>query len=73
MDYLKKIIIDFKILSVEGIKECFENGVDPNLVVNGKPLIYELIHMYLRGPQFKNCVKTKSLSFTFFVFSLLQF
>lgn len=58
MDYLGKIIVDFETHSVEGIKECFENGVDPNQWVNGKPLIYELIHMYLRGPRFKTCVKT---------------
>lgn len=58
MDYLQKIIGDFEIHSVEGIKECFENGVDPNQLVKGKPLIYDLINMYLRGPLFKSCIKT---------------
>ena len=58
MDYLQKIIGDFEIHSVEGIKECFENGVDPNQLVNGKPLFYVLINMYLRGPLFKDCIKT---------------
>jgi hypothetical protein len=57
MDYLQKIIGDFEIHSVEGIKECFENGVDPNQLYKGKPLIYEMINMYLRGPKFKNCIK----------------
>jgi hypothetical protein len=57
MNYLEKIIGDFEIHSVEGIKECFENGVDPNLSYKGKPLIYEMINMYLRGPDFKNCIK----------------
>ena len=57
MDYLKKIIIDFELHSVEGIKECFENGVDPNDTYEGKPLIYALINMYTRGPSFKNCIK----------------
>lgn len=57
MDYLRKIIGDFEIHSVEGIKECFENGVDPNQLYKGKPLIYEMINMYLRGPKFKNCIK----------------
>src|SRR5665213_722094 len=57
MDYLQKIIGAFEIHSVGGIKECFENGVDPNQSYNGKPLIYELINMYLRGPKFKNCIK----------------
>lgn len=57
MDYLKKIIIDFELHSVEGIKDCFAKGVNPNEVVNGKPLIYELINMYTRGPLFKNCIQ----------------
>ena len=57
MDYLKKILIDFEIHSVDGIKECFENGVDPNDSLNGKPLIYSLIEMYTRGPLFKKCIK----------------
>ncbi len=57
MDRLKKIIIDFELHAVDGIKECFKNGVDPNETVNGKPLIYELINMYSRGPLFKECIK----------------
>src|SRR5690606_33665211 len=44
--------------SVNGIRECFENGVNPNDIVNGKPLIFELINMYSRGPMFKHCIKT---------------
>lgn len=58
MDYLKKISIDIELHSVEGIRNCFENGVNPNAVVNDKPLIYELINMYTRGPNFKECIKT---------------
>lgn len=58
MDYLQKIIGDFEVHSAEGIKECFENGVDPNQLFKVKPLIYELINMYLRGPLFKDCIKT---------------
>jgi hypothetical protein len=57
MEYLQKIIGDFETHSVEGIRECFENGVDPNQLYKGKPLIYEMINMYLRGPRFKNCIK----------------
>lgn len=57
MDYLQKIIADFEIHSVEGIKKCFENGVDPNQLHKGKPLIYEMINMYLRSPKFKDCIK----------------
>jgi len=57
MDYLQKIIQDFEIHSVDGIKECFEKGVDPNQLYNDKPLIYQLINMYLRGAGFKYCIK----------------
>lgn len=58
MDYLQKIITDFELHDVDGIKECFNNGVNPNEIVNGQPLIYELINMYTRGPLFKNCIQT---------------
>ncbi|MDR6563041.1 MULTISPECIES: ankyrin repeat domain-containing protein [unclassified Arcicella] len=57
MDYLHKIIGDFEIHSVEGIIECFENGIDPNQIHNDKPLVYEMINMYLRSPKFKDCIK----------------
>ena len=57
MDYLEKLIGDIEIHSVEGIKECFSNGVDPNDLFRGEPLIYELTSEYLRGPKFKDCVK----------------
>ena len=57
MDYLKKIIVAFELHSVEEIRECFENGISPNQMINGKPLIYDLINMYTRGPSFKKCVK----------------
>lgn len=58
MDYLKKLIGDIEIHSVEGIKECFENGISPNDIFNGEPLIYELTSEYLRSTRFKDCVKT---------------
>ena len=57
MDFLAKIITDFELHSVDGINECFDNGIDPNEIVNDKPLIYTLINMYSRGPAFKECVK----------------
>lgn len=53
MDYLQKLIGDIEIQSVEGIKDCFNNGVDPNMIHNNRPLIYELINEYPRGPKFK--------------------
>jgi hypothetical protein len=57
MDYRQKILIDFELHSVERIKECFDNGIDPNEMVNGKPLINDLINMYARGSRFKSCIK----------------
>jgi hypothetical protein len=58
MGYLKQIIIAFELQSVDQINLCFENGIDPNQLHKGKPLIYELINMYSRGPAFKACIKT---------------
>ncbi|HLX90153.1 MAG TPA: ankyrin repeat domain-containing protein [Puia sp.] len=57
MDYLKKIIGEIEVHSVEGIKECFAAGISPNSVYNGQPLIYELTSEYLRSARFKYCVK----------------
>ncbi len=57
MDYLNKIITAFELHSEEEIRECFENGISPNQVIKGKPLIYDLINMYSRGPSFKKCIK----------------
>ena len=57
MDYLKKLIGDIEIHSVEGITECFEHGVNPNDHFNSEPLIYELTSEYLRSSRFKDCVK----------------
>ena len=57
MDYLQRIKIAFELHSVYEITECFEKGISPNQVINGKPLIYELINMYTRGPAFKKCVQ----------------
>ena len=57
MDYLQKIVEDIELHSVEGIKECFANGVNPNDHYKGEPLIYELTSEYGRGPKFKECVR----------------
>lgn len=56
MDHLKKLIEDIELHSVEGINNCFSNGVDPNQFYNGTPLIYELISEYTRSPRFKDCI-----------------
>ena len=58
MDYLQKLIGEIEVHSVEGIKACFENGISPNDYYKGRPLIYELITEYERGPKFRECFKT---------------
>lgn len=57
MDYLQKLIGEIEVHSVEGIKECFENGISPNDYLKGRPLIHELITEYSRGPKFRECFK----------------
>lgn len=57
MDYLNELIGYIEEHSVEGIRECFSEGVDPNDLFKGEPLIYELTSEYARGPRFKDCVK----------------
>src|SRR5450631_2093732 len=57
MNYLNRIIGEFEIHSVRGIKECFNLGVNPNEKIQGKPLIHELMNMYLRSPEFKRCIQ----------------
>ena len=57
MDYLQKIVGEIEEHSVEGIKECFSNGVNPNEYHNNEPLIYELTSEYARTSRFKDCVK----------------
>lgn len=57
MDYLKKIITDIELHFAQGIKACFENGISPNQLYNGKPLIEALTSEYTRTVRFKDCVK----------------
>lgn len=54
---MQKLITDIELHSVEGIQECFSNGVSPNDTFRDEPLIYELTSEYTRTPRFKNCVK----------------
>lgn len=57
MDYHQRIITDIESHSVEGIKECFRNGVDANEQFRGEPLFNELTSEYARTPQFAQCVR----------------
>jgi hypothetical protein len=57
MDYLKRIVNAIELHDIDGIRECFRNGISPNEVFNGKPLIDELTSEYARTPRFKECIK----------------
>jgi Ankyrin repeats (many copies) len=57
MDYFQKLITEIELHSADGIKNCFENGVNPNDYFRDNPLIYELISEYKRGSEFSICVK----------------
>ena len=57
MDYLQKLIGEIELHSVEGIRECFANGANPNDYFRNEPLIYELTSEYTRTSGFKDCVK----------------
>ncbi len=57
MDYHKDIIGQIELHSLDGIRNCFDHGVDPNETFRGQPLIYELTSEYLRSPRFKECVR----------------
>ncbi len=57
MNYLNKLIADIELHSVEGIRDCFRKGVDPNQTFRNDPLIYELTSEYTRSPNFKECVR----------------
>jgi len=57
MNYQQKLIGFIELHSVEGIKECFSNGISPNDTYNGEPLIYELTSEYTRSSRFRDCVK----------------
>ena len=54
---LKKLLIAFELHSPSEIQEAFNNGISPNEILNGQPLINSLIDMYARGPRFKECIK----------------
>jgi hypothetical protein len=57
MNYLQDIVTQIELHSVQGIKNCFENGINPNGLYNGRPLIEELTSEYTRTSRFKDCVK----------------
>ncbi len=54
---MNKIIEQIELHSVDGIRKFFSEGINPNDIFNGEPLIYELTSEYTRSPRFKDCVK----------------
>jgi hypothetical protein len=57
MSPIDDLITQIELHSVEGIRRCFEEGVDPNDLFRDQPLIYELTSEYTRSPRFKDCVR----------------
>lgn len=51
------IITLLELHAVDGIRNCFEHGLEANSLHNGQPLIYELLSEYTRSPRFNDCVK----------------
>jgi hypothetical protein len=57
MKTLDDIVSEIELHAVDGIKKCFSDGVNPNDLFNGEPLLYELTSEYTRSPRFKDCVR----------------
>ena len=57
MNYMNEIVEQIELHAVEGIRNCFEHGVNPNDFFRNEPLIYELTSEYTRSGRFKDCVK----------------
>jgi hypothetical protein len=57
MDILGELIGQIELHSVEGIRECFSQGINPNSHFRGEPLINELTSEYARTPRFRECVR----------------
>lgn len=47
----------FEVHDANAIRNAFRSGVDPNMQVQGEPLVNKLIDMYLRSPKFKDCFR----------------
>ena len=57
MDYLSELVGQIESHDVEGIRDSFKHGVDPNDLFKGEPLINELTSEYARSPRFRDCVQ----------------
>ena len=53
-----QILYDIEVHSVEGIRKYFDEGGNPNDILNdGKPLFTMMVEMYTRTPRFRHCVQ----------------
>ena len=58
MPDFNQVIYAIEVHSVEGIKQYFADGGNPNdILPNGMPLFTMMVEMYTRTPRFKNCVQ----------------
>lgn len=57
MSSIGDVIEAIELHAANDLRKCFSEGVDPNDLYNGVPLIYELTSEYTRSPMFKECVK----------------
>ena len=57
MGNIDEISIQIELHAAEAIRQCFLQGVNPNDIFKGQPLIDELTSEYTRSPRFKDCVK----------------
>jgi ankyrin repeat protein len=52
-----QLLYDIEVHSLEGIRNYFETGGDPNEVHNGVPIFTTMVEMYLRSPRFKQAIR----------------
>lgn len=57
MNTLDELIAEIEYQSPDGIRKCFESGINPNQLFRNEPLINELTSEYARTPSFKECVQ----------------
>ncbi len=57
MHKLTDLIYAIELHDADAIRKSFSGGIDPNVVYNNAPLIYELTSEYARSPRFKDCVR----------------
>jgi hypothetical protein len=57
MDTVNDILVSFELHDTNGIRRAIANGVDPCMDFKGVPLIYQLVTMYTRGNQFRQCMR----------------